>query len=280
MPVARADSPSTPLAEVREKPLPSGFSPAGCWNYFRQLSVLGLFGFLGLSSSLVCTVILKFSADKIPASAGLGLMRGLFVNWLKFSIGIGVFDIQFPDAHKLANLRGTIVAPNHPSMVDAVLLLTAVPHAVCIMRAGLQQNPLLGGTARMARFITNDRGPALIREGIEKLGQGKNLLIFPEGTRTRDDAVNSFKEGFALIAVKAAAPIQTILIEREELYLAKGVSLFAQARLPIRLRIHLGELIRPAPYESAHELSNRLETYFRTRLVNTGEAIRLSAAQP
>lgn len=260
---------------------PAVFSPAGLWSYFRQLACLAFFAFIGLTSSGICSLILKFSGDSISASAVLKLMRGLFLTWLRVSVSwLNVFAIEFPGAQKLQTLRGTIVAPNHPSLVDAVLLLIAVPDAACIMRAGLLQNPLLGGIARMAGFITNDRGPALIREGIKNLHAGKNLLIFPEGTRTRATAVNPFKEGFALIAVKAGAPVQTILIERKGRDLSKGISLLTPARLPIRIRIHLGDIIHPEAGESAHELSSRLEEYFRARLENTGDDIRLSTVQP
>ena len=110
---------------------------------------------------------------------------------------------------------------------------------------------------------------------MEKLEAGENLLIFPEGTRTGTKAVNPFKKGFALIAIKANASIQTLFIEREGRYLSKGVSLFARSLLPIRFRLHLGELIEAGPDETAQQLAARLELYFRQRLENMGENIRL-----
>ena len=57
---------------------------------------------------------------------------------------------------------------------------------------------------------------------MEKLEGGENLLIFPEGTRTSALAINPFKNGFALIAKKTGASIQTVFIEREGRYLSKG----------------------------------------------------------
>jgi 1-acyl-sn-glycerol-3-phosphate acyltransferase len=188
---------------------------------------------------------------------------------------MGVFDIQFPEAEKLSQIRGTVLAPNHPSLIDAVVLLSVVPGTVCIMRANLIESPFLGGAARLAGFVPNDRGPALIRQGIGKIQSGENLLIFPEGTRTGAQAINPFKHGFALIAKKTGASIQTVFIEREGRYLSKGVSLFSFARPPFRFRLCLGRLVHAEPDESPQELSARLEGYFREHLENTGDDIRL-----
>jgi 1-acyl-sn-glycerol-3-phosphate acyltransferase len=274
MPTARAES-HAPLAEARKA---SVFSLSGLWGYVRQVTcVLRFFG-TGLAVSPVCLLLSKVT--RLPNSFGQDLIRRLFTNWLRFSIRIGVFEVTIPEKEKLSKIRGAILAPNHPSLMDAVFLLSVVPRTVCIMRANLINDIFLGGAARLAGYVPNDRGSALVRHGTEKIAAGENLLIFPEGTRTRDDALNPFKHGFALIAVKTGAPIQTIFIEREGRYLSKGVSLFAFARPPFRFRIHLGDCVQAAPHESAHELSARLERYFRDHLENTGPDIRLKSPLP
>jgi 1-acyl-sn-glycerol-3-phosphate acyltransferase len=204
----------------------------------------------------------------------------LYRFWLNYSIRLGVFDIQFPDAEAFSQIRGCIIAANHPTVVDAILLMSSNPHTVCIMRASLAKNRSLGGVARLAGYVTNDCGPALIHQGVQKIQNKENLLIFPEGTRTTDQAVNPFKNGFALIASRSGAPIQTVFIEREAGYLGKGVSFFSSTPLPIRFRLHLGEIFQIQEGESAKGLAARLEDYFRSHLVNGGAAIRLSNPLP
>ena len=184
----------------------------------------------------------------------------------------------FPKRNSFGSFAGTLLAPNHPSLIDAVILLSIVPRTVCIMRASLIESPFLGGAARLAGFVPNDKGSALIRQGVTKLEAGENLLIFPEGTRTGTQAINPFKNGFALIAKKTGASIQTVFIEREGRYLSKGVSLFAPSQIPIRLRLHLGQVVHAGPGETAQQLSARLELYFREHLENTGEDVRLLKA--
>jgi 1-acyl-sn-glycerol-3-phosphate acyltransferase len=271
MPSARAES-TAPAADH----LPArSFSLPACWQYLKQISCVFSFFAAGLAVSPFCGLLCRCFGNDIPPTFGQRLIRGLFNGWLQVSSRIGVFDIRFLEAEKLRDLRATVLAPNHPSLIDAVILLSIVPNTVCIMRANLIESPFLGGAARLAGFVPNDKGPALVRHGIEKIRAGENLLIFPEGTRTEAQAINSFKHGFALIAKKTGAPIQTVFIEREGRYLSKGMALLSFGRPPFRFRLRLGELFRAAPDETAQQLSGRLERYFREHLENTGEDIRL-----
>jgi 1-acyl-sn-glycerol-3-phosphate acyltransferase len=271
MPSARAESPP-PLAEHLA---PRSFSRQARWRYVKQVFCVVSFFAIGLMVSPLCALLSRCFGSRIPSSVGQSLIRGLFKGWLWFSCRIGVLDIHFSEAEKLRDLRGTVLAPNHPSLIDAVMLLSIIPRTVCIMRANLIESPFFGGAARLAGFVPNDKGPALIRQGMEKLEAGENLLIFPEGTRTEVQAINPFKNGFALIAKKTGARIQTVFIEREGRYLSKGISLFAPSQIPIRFRLHLGQVIYAESGESAQQLSARLELYFREHLENTGEDVRL-----
>lgn len=270
MSTVRAHSPSPIYVRGRRRVF---FSVRGIWDYVRQVTAILLFIGSGIVVCPACILLCKLAGNSIRPSMGQHLIHWLFRNWLKISTALGAFDIQIDDVEKLRSLRGTIIAPNHPSELDAIYLLSFIPDAICVMRASLMKRSYLGGAARMAGYITNDQGPTLVREGIEKIRGGENLLIFPEGTRTRAQAVNPFKHGFALIATKTGAPIQTVLIEQEGRYLSKEFPLFSPARLPITVRITLGEVFTPQEGETAPALAQRMEDYFRSNLEYTGESI-------
>jgi 1-acyl-sn-glycerol-3-phosphate acyltransferase len=75
------------------------------------------------------------------------------------------------------------------------------------------------------------------------LRAGRQLLIFPEGTRTGGSCVDSFKSGFALIAKRAGAPVQTVFIDSNSRFLGKGWPLLKKPDFPLRYRIRLGPAV-------------------------------------
>ncbi len=156
------------------------------WNYGLQLLSLGyLFGG-GVCVTIVAPLV-RWGLKNRPG-AGAEWVAGLFRDYVRWLEWAGLFEVEYEGMEKLKDLRGAIVAANHPGLLDAVFLISRVPRAVCIMRAGLMGNWAFAGAARLADYVTNDRGAESIRQCREKLAAGENLLIFPEGTRTRADA--------------------------------------------------------------------------------------------
>jgi 1-acyl-sn-glycerol-3-phosphate acyltransferase len=100
------------------------------------------------------------------------------------------------------------------------------------MKAPIWDNPVLGGAARLMGYIRNDAPINMVRQAADDLAAGVPLLVFPEGTRTRRKPVNAFKGGFALIAKRAGAPIQTVFIETDNPFLSKGWPLFKKPTFP------------------------------------------------
>jgi 1-acyl-sn-glycerol-3-phosphate acyltransferase len=68
--------------------------------------------------------------------------------------------------------------------LDAVLVVSRLPDAVCVMKHSLLGNFLLGPAARLAHYVRNDSLLRLVKTAEEQLRDGGQLLLFPEGTRT------------------------------------------------------------------------------------------------
>jgi 1-acyl-sn-glycerol-3-phosphate acyltransferase len=172
------------------------------------------------------------------------------------------------DSTELDSLRdepgGLIVAANHPTMLDALLVVARLPRGVCVMKAELMRNVFLAGGARLARYIRNDVGRGMVRDAVETLREGNQLVLFPEGTRTVEAPVNAFKPGITLISHLARAPIQTVIIESFSPYLTKGWPLLKAPPVPVRIRLRLGKRFAP---EAEHRTQlRRLERYFGEEL--------------
>ena len=105
---------------------------------------------------------------------------------------------------------------------------------------------------------------------------GSQLLVFPEGTRTRREPVNHFEGGFALIAKTARVPVQTVFIETNSLFLSKGWPLFRKPAFPLIYRARLGRRFEVKGDVKA--LVAELECYYRKTLA-AGTSIRVDANQ-
>lgn len=173
------------------------------------------------------------------------------------------FDLRALDTMRAE--RGLILAPNHPGMLDAVMIISRLPNVACVLKANLMNNLFLGAGARLARYIRNDPVRHMVQIAAEDISSGSHLLLFPEGTRTIVDPVNPLKGSVGLIAHHAAAPVQTILIETDTHYLSKGWPLFRKPPMPIHFRVRLGR--RFDPPVNTHQFMVELEHYFAHELV-------------
>jgi len=173
------------------------------------------------------------------------------------------FDLDALDV--LRDAPPLILAPNHPSLLDAVMVISRLPNVACVLKADLMNNIFLGAGARLARYIRNEPVRRMVQLAIHDFDCGSHLLLFPEGTRTTSSPVNPLKGSIGLIAHKAQVPVQTILIETDSEYLSKGWPLFRKPPMPIHYRVRLGR--RFDPPQHTQRFMSELEHYFAHELV-------------
>ena len=215
------------------------------------LDCVVLYGLLALLA-VIClsfSVVAVFAYWLLPRGWGrtagrFGIMGGFrLFSWALMFTGMYKLDLRAIDS-----LRGgppVILAPNHPSLIDALLILTRHPNLACVMKAQLLGNIFLGPGARLARYIRSDLPRAMIREAIADLRDGGVLLLFPEGTRTIRPPVNPLKASIGVIAKHAGVPVQVAIIETDSAFLGKGWSLFRTPSMPITYRVRLGRRFDP-----------------------------------
>jgi len=225
-------------------------------------------GILSLTYNLVAFLLYPLLSEQRGRQVGrAGIAYGYRLFWY-FSQVLGLMRIDNSALDVLNDdPGGLIIASNHPSMADALLLCARLPRSVCIMKASLVDNIFLGAGARLARYIGNASPRQMIRASVEALRQGGHLVIFPEGTRTPPPVgaqrrqLNPFRPGLTLIAYKANVPIQTVIIETDSPYLGKGWPIWRPPPIPVVFRLRLGDRFEPEADHAA--MLARLEDYFR-----------------
>jgi 1-acyl-sn-glycerol-3-phosphate acyltransferase len=200
----------------------------------------------------------------LPRALGLRLGRAMIARgygmFWAVAAASGLLRLKAEALDVLRDEPGLIVVANHPSMLDAVMLVARLPRSACIMKASLMRNPLLGPGARLARYICNDSAHAMIHSAVLDLRAGGQLVLFPEGTRTTRRPVNHFHGSFTLIAKRAQVPIQTVFIDTDSPYLGKGWPLWRLPPFPIRFAVRLGRRFEPGP--DAMALRSEIEAYY------------------
>ncbi|BDS07776.1 hypothetical protein NT6N_28160 [Oceaniferula spumae] len=193
------------------------------------------------------------------------LFRGFF-NGL---VWLGVVKIEDEALDAVSQTDGPlIVASNHPSLWDAPLLIRKFVTVSCIMKAEITNNPILLGGSRFAGFVPNRPKLDMVRTAVGYLNAGGRLLLFPEGTRTRDESkrVNQFRPGLALLSKSAKCPILPVFLQMNSPFLQKGWPAWKMPPMPIVVTAEVGDLQHPEVAENTHEYSTRLEKYFREEL--------------
>lgn len=227
-----------------------------------QTLLLGL-GLMSLGWNAVAMLLL-------PLQPLIGRERGRLFGRAVISRGYGLFwhaarcsGLLKMDARALdplASEPGLIVVANHPSMLDAVMLVARLPRSACVMKASLARNPFLGAGARLARYIRNDSTYGMVRLAVDDLRRGGQLVLFPEGTRTTRPPVNPFRSAVGVIAKRARAPVQAVFIDTDSPYLGKGWPLWRLPPLPIVFTVRVGR--RFAPADDPKALQSELQAYF------------------
>jgi 1-acyl-sn-glycerol-3-phosphate acyltransferase len=234
------------------------------YEYLVLYGGLSMFGLLMLVWSLCAAVLYLLLPRRVGAALGQHALTALFSLYLAMLKASGLVKLDLGALDALRDERSLVVTPNHPSLIDVVLVVSRLPRVVCIMKAGIGDNLLFGGAARLADYIRNNTPLGLTRSAATAVRAGSQLLVFPEGTRTRHGPVNAFKGGFALIAKKAGAPVQTVFIETNSSFLGKGWPLLKKPAFPLIYRARLGQ--RFEVNGEVKSFVSDLECYYRDTL--------------
>lgn len=187
----------------------------------------GLANLVGLLRSLLFTIPLIYlytivlglvSLLVAPFDRGARLQHGCARLWSRLVLWTSFVRVRVSGLENLKSDTHYVYIVNHQSYMDIPVLFAYLPEPFCTMaKASLFAIPLLGwhlrrtGNLPIARDNPYAAGRRL-REAVGMISQGKSLLVFPEGSRSRDGKVGEFKTGVFLAAIRAHVPVVPITI--------------------------------------------------------------------
>lgn len=246
-------------------------------NYLWRLFATGLsftvFGLGGATIPWIATPIIRASSREPlerqrKARKLIQWVFSLFI-WMMRTLGILTWDVRGID--KLQR-RGQLILANHPTLLDVVFLVAFIPHADCIVKGRLRDNPAMSGFLKLTGFLSNDSGATFIDNATESVKNGSALIIFPEGTRTKPNTAIGFQRGAANLALRAPVDITPVFIQCTPSTLSKSHRWY---HIPAR-KFHMQFTVGPdisissyldqPPSRAARQLNRDLEQYFNKEL--------------
>jgi 1-acyl-sn-glycerol-3-phosphate acyltransferase len=176
-----------------------------------------------------------------------------FLRLIVKNIAVSVFHVRYSGVKNIPSQGGVLVVSNHQSHFDPPLIgLGSSRRLNYLARDTLFRYAPFRWLIKSLDAIPIDRegiGLAGIKQSLKRLKQGEIVLIFPEGTRTPDGQIKTFRPGFTSLAVRSRAAILPAAIEG-------AYQCWPKSRLfprPGKIYVCYGQPILPREYEDMDE---------------------------
>jgi len=148
--------------------------------------------------------------------------------WARSILWVARIKVVVKGLDNLPLYAPCILMPIHQSNFDIPVLLGRLPVQFrWLAKAELFKIPIFGRGMRGCGYISIDRSNRKsafksLANAAQKIRDGASVLIFPEGTRSRDGEIRAFKKGGFVLTVDAGVPIVPIIIYGTRTIMPKG----------------------------------------------------------
>lgn len=169
---------------------------------------LAFFAFTAVTSVLCLPLVPLL--DRAGRLALLAWWAERVLGLLRITVGI---TVRVTGREHLPEHGPALIAAKHQSAFDTIVWLALLPRPAYVLKRELLWIPLYGWYARAAGMIAVDRaaGPAairhLMRAGEAALAEGRQIVIFPEGTRTAPGERRAYQPGIAALYARSGLPV-------------------------------------------------------------------------
>lgn len=186
-----------------------------------------------------------------------GVAQWCMRTWARSMVVVAGVKIVVHNPERILHGRGAVYACNHVSWFDVFAIASVLPRYTFIAKSELRKLPLFGWGAESAGvvFLARDNRKSAFesyKSAAQEVTAGKNVVVFPEGTRGREYALRPFKKGPFVLAIAAQAPVVPVLV-----YGAREVMPKGSFRIrPSTVHVHFLDAAETAglDYERRHDL--------------------------
>jgi len=157
-----------------------------------------------------------------------GFQHFCMAEWSRECLRVAGVRLQISGLEHVLRDRPQILFSSHSSFADICVLASVLPVQFrWLARKEIFRVPFIGWHLARSGHLKIDRGDResavrLLSEAAEKVRGGINLLVFPEGTRSPDGTLRSFKKGVFHLAIDAGVPIVPIRLLGTHRIMPKG----------------------------------------------------------
>ena len=183
-----------------------------------------------------------------------------------------LWKTQFSGVEHIKPGQTYVLVANHQSLGDILVLFGLFRHFKWVSKREIFKVPFIGWNMRMNDYVGLQRGDAasigkMLDECRAHLSRGSSVMLFPEGTRSHDGELKSFKHGAFTLAKELGLPVVPIVIDgTRDALPKKGLLLRQTAALDIR--VHVLPPVSPDAAASVPALSDLVRARMERELAH------------
>ena len=222
--------------------------------------------FLILNTIIVCLTIIIIS----PFDKKGNIVHYIGKFWSLLNVFLSGTRLTIKGMEKIDTNLPHIVMSNHQSLFDVWALIGKIPLQIrWIVKSEIRKIPIFGYTLeRMGHVYVDRRNRTAAFISLEtaskKIKKGTSVIIFPEGTRSKDGQLLKFRMGGIIMALKSGVPILPVTVNGSRFVLPKNTL----ALMPGKIEIIIGDVIDPGIYDEnqRHELMEKIRSAINENL--------------
>lgn len=210
-------------------PASRGETPRTAWGTFKSLIPYTYYVTGAFLLSIIGFLMLKawpFQREKMKLA-----FHTIIQKFISLTIPISMSVRQRIDYNNESLKKPAIIIANHQSFLDILATVSLTPKLLLVTNSWVWNSRVFGFVVRLAEYYPVEEGVDINLERMKgRIDQGYSILIFPEGSRTKDGKITRFHKGAFFLAEQLQADILPLIIHgsgnmirKNELYVDKGL---------------------------------------------------------